>query len=486
MNPRRKRRITILAKGVALLVAVVGIDALWDRYRPLPKPMPGDASRGQLAFSESDLGSKDYFSVPRAVFDALPEVYPDLFVEGWEGMGFIPRPEDPQGPPIGLVRVQVKGMEAYATNCAVCHTGRVGQMTIVGAPNANLNLHQFGISMFTSLKRSELTVDSVDAVATKKGKPLTFLERQGIRVWLTVARAKIANKSTQWFTTELGPGRSDAINVWKRVLHVPENGHKAWVDIPNVYNQRLKTHTLLDGSMTGDAAVRASLTELEKGRPPREVLLHRQVFDDIIAYMNERLAPPKFPFPLDDAKVARGRAVFDDTCSSCHGTYGAGPHTYPNKRVRSDRLGTDPERALAMTPAMADPVRKYGYDDMLTVDAQPAYIAPPLDGVWATAPYLHNGSVPTLWHLLQDESNRPTVFWRGFNEYDSSRVGFVCAETGTALHECAMDATQRKHDPRVIFRYDANKSGNLNRGHLFGVSLPAEDKEAIVEYLKTI
>ncbi len=486
MTPQRKRRLKLFGKGVGLLVAAVGINALWDNFQPIPKPSHGDVARGEAAFSQSDLGSKNYFSIPVAVYDALPEVYPDLFVEGWAGMGFIARPDDPNGPPIGLVRVSVKGMDAYATNCAVCHTGRVAGQTIVGAPNANLNLHQFGISMFTALKRPELTVDAVAEVAEKKGKPLSFLERQEIRAYLAIARAKIANKSTEWFTTELGPGRSDAINVWKRVLKVPENGHKAWVDIPNVYNQKLKTHTLLDGSLTGDAAVRASLTELEKGRSPREVLVHRAVFDDILAYLNEGIAPPKFPFPVDAAKAERGHGLFNDTCSGCHGTYGPGPHTYPNKRVRSEKLGVDPERALAMTTAMGDPVKKYGYDEMLTVDAQPAYIAPPLDGVWATAPYLHNGSVPSLRDLLEDEANRPTVFFRGFNEYDSARVGIACTATGAAPHECAKDATQQKHDARVIFRYDTAKSGNWNRGHRFGVDLPAEDKDAIVEYLKTI
>ncbi len=481
MKLSKKSRFAI---GAALVVGFFGSRALWNRYRPLPEPTAGNVDRGEVAFSDSDLGSKEFFSIPRAIFDALPEIYPDLFVEGWQGIGFIPRESDPLGPPIGLVRVSVYGLESYAANCAICHTGRVAGKTIIGAPNANLNLHQFGISMFTSIKRPELTVEAVAAVAEQKGKPLGFVERQSIRAWIAIARNKIAKKDTKWFTTELGPGRSDAINIWKRVLHVPENGHLAWADIPTVYNQKLKTKTLLDGSLTGDSSVRAALTELEKGRPARDILVHRETFDDIMAYINGRLAPTPFPFPIDKAKADRGQGIFNDSCSSCHGTYGPGAHTYPNRRVTSEQMGVDPERALAMIPEMVDPVRQYGYAELIKIDAQPAYIAPPLDGIWATAPYLHNGSIPSLWHLLQEESNRPTVFYRGFSEFDPKHVGNACEET--APHECGMDAAQKKHDPRLIFRFDTSKSGNWNRGHRAGTTLPAEEKDALLEYLKTL
>jgi hypothetical protein len=99
------------------------------------------------------------------------------------------------------------------------------------------------------------------------------------------------------------------------------------------------------------------------------------------------------------------------------------------------------------------------------------YANQPLDGIWARAPYLHNGSVPTLRDLLNAPAERPATFYRGNDVYDRTRVGFVSdvAELGG----------------RRFSRYDTTLPGNGNMGHEYGISLPAADKDAIVEYLKT-
>jgi hypothetical protein len=99
------------------------------------------------------------------------------------------------------------------------------------------------------------------------------------------------------------------------------------------------------------------------------------------------------------------------------------------------------------------------------------YANHPLDGIWARAPYLHNGSVPTLRDLLEPPERRPAAFYRGYDVYDQARVGFVTdvpAENG-----------------RRFFRYDTSIPGNSNAGHVYGTTLTDEDKRAIVEYLKT-
>ena len=94
-----------------------------------------------------------------------------------------------------------------------------------------------------------------------------------------------------------------------------------------------------------------------------------------------------------------------------------------------------------------------------------------LDGIWARAPYLHNGSVPTLRDLLEQPEKRPPVFYRGYDVYDQSRVGFM--------------ATVREEGGREFFRYDTAVPGNSNAGHLYGTTLPDPDKLAVIEYLKT-
>jgi hypothetical protein len=102
------------------------------------------------------------------------------------------------------------------------------------------------------------------------------------------------------------------------------------------------------------------------------------------------------------------------------------------------------------------------------------YANAPLDGIWLRAPYLHNGSVPTLWDLLQPAAQRPARFYRGNDLYDPRRLGFV--------------ADQPLSQGRRLFAFDTALPGNGNAGHEgapYGTTLPDADKWALLEYLKT-
>lgn len=98
-----------------------------------------------------------------------------------------------------------------------------------------------------------------------------------------------------------------------------------------------------------------------------------------------------------------------------------------------------------------------------------AYKARPLNGVWATAPYLHNGSVPNLWELLTPANARKTKFCIG--DYNTDLVGY------TVVVDC--DAS----DPRW---FDATITGSKNSGHEYGAGLSDDDKRALIQYLKTL
>ena len=96
------------------------------------------------------------------------------------------------------------------------------------------------------------------------------------------------------------------------------------------------------------------------------------------------------------------------------------------------------------------------------------YKARPLSGIWASAPYLHNGSVPTLAALLSTE--RPPRFAVGKVEFDPQAVG---------LSDQVLDEAQ-------VSRFDSHLPGNGNGGHLYGTGLAEADKRALIEYLKTL
>ena len=94
---------------------------------------------------------------------------------------------------------------------------------------------------------------------------------------------------------------------------------------------------------------------------------------------------------------------------------------------------------------------------------------PSLRGIWATAPYLHNGSVPTLSDLLLPAARRPKKFLVGGYQFDPVRVGYVTT---------ARDAQH--------FEVDTSIAGNHNTGHEIGTALTDAERKALVEYLKTL
>ena len=132
------------------------------------------------------------------------------------------------------------------------------------------------------------------------------------------------------------------------------------------------------------------------------------------------------------------------------------------------------------------------------------YANMPLDGLWLRAPYLHNGSVPTLRDLLEPGPSRPRVFYRGYDLYDPVRVGFVSEER---YFDDEGRSRLEPGDPRRYFRFavacDPRRDhcdkyeiqcgpktaptvcGNGNEGHEYGTQLSPADKDAVVEYLKT-
>jgi len=116
------------------------------------------------------------------------------------------------------------------------------------------------------------------------------------------------------------------------------------------------------------------------------------------------------------------------------------------------------------------------------IAAGAGYLARNLSGVWATAPYLHNGSVPTIRDLLSPASQRPKIFNVGNFSYDPYNLGFV--------NKRAVDVTTGKPIPcksQEDTCFDTSLRGNANTGHEYGVyDLTPDDKTALIEYLKVL
>jgi hypothetical protein len=204
-------------------------------------------------------------------------------------------------------------------------------------------------------------------------------------------------------------------------------------------------------------------------------------FKDIRAYLLS-LSPPKYPLPVNRSLAAAGEKLFHANCSRCHGTYGE-EWTYPNKIVPIDQIGTDRRRFDGITKKFGDYYVKTWFNEDYPIRETSGYQAPPLDGIWATAPYFHNGSAATVYHVLNSKA-RPKLFTRSYrtdlDAYDAGKLGWK------------IEVLTDKPDPRKLspieYRkiYDTSQPGRGNGGHTYGDKLSEEERMAVIEYLKTL
>lgn len=196
---------------------------------------------------------------------------------------------------------------------------------------------------------------------------------------------------------------------------------------------------------------------------------------DVLAYIYS-LQPPKYPKPVDAALATKGKVLFEANCADCHGTYGVNA-SYPNYLIPAHVIKTD--SALYGSNYSAPQFVNWFNRSWFTQGSHPAklqpfegYIAPPLDGVWVTAPYLHNGSVPTLEALLNSR-NRPTYWSRDFEKpvYDYEAVGWKYVTEKAATN---------------VSTYNTTLPGYGAGGHTFGDRFTAAERKAVTEYLKTL
>lgn len=218
----------------------------------------------------------------------------------------------------------------------------------------------------------------------------------------------------------------------------------------------------------------SGLLTMQDSTEAREIDSH---FPDVVAYL-KTIEAPAYPEAIDQTLAEQGKLVFIDNCQVCHGSYGEN-ESYPNMLVKHELIQTD--RLLADTyfdrPEFVDWYNDSWFSkgaDAGDFDPERGYIAPPLDGVWATAPYLHNGSVPTVEDLL-NSAQRPTYWQRTFgtdmDDYDTQKMGWIYTV------EASGEGTQV---------YDTEIPGYGNQGHTFGDQLSTEERTAVIEYLKTL
>jgi mono/diheme cytochrome c family protein len=477
-----KRR--LLAGLVTLVVLGGGLAGFgWYKFLRIEE-QPAFASQEEW-FKYGSLGSEGQRGIPYWIWFVLPRIFPEFLPGpgGYKsfGLGW----ESGQEVPSGFAKKTV-GFPRVTNNCAVCHTASYRTSRddvphlVAAGPGHTTNVQ----AMLRFLTRcAEDPRFNADVILNELTliTDLSFIDRQLYRWLIVPLTRKALLRQRQQFTwmnrhgwPDWGPGRDDPMNLTKYFMtSMPVDNSTGQADFPSVWNLKIRDGKGKYLNWTGDTPSPYSViidSALGLGAPAGEPFLRQM--RQLLEFLRE-LAPPRYPFAdqVDKQLAATGRALYATHCASCHAADGKRTNTV----IPIEEIGTDRERMDTWTQAAADlanqTVKRLGIDRPQMVKQQ-GYLAMPLDGIWLRAPYLHNGSVPTLGALLEPVARRPAVFHRGYDLLlaASEDVGFV---------------SSGPEAERVGFRFDTAERGNSNRGHLYGVDLPPGEKRALVEFLKT-
>jgi hypothetical protein len=238
--------------------------------------------------------------------------------------------------------------------------------------------------------------------------------------------------------------------------------------------------------------------------------------------LTTRMSAPRWPWALDEALAAKGKIIFDRDCAStCHGS-GEGAPPWTTKITKIEEVKTDsrqlkvykrqafsgvlegakfpfdvekapleksdtvlrilknattgslfsiPHRSNDLEPFDLE-LAKISHQKAFMPPSEHGYEARVLSGVWAAAPYLHNGSVPTLAELLKPAAERKPSFKIG-SAYDPVAVGLAPEQSQFSATLITTDCSEQD-------------SGNSRCGHDYGTLLSEADKRALLEYLKKL
>ncbi|HEV2735356.1 MAG TPA: hypothetical protein VGV85_11000 [Longimicrobiaceae bacterium] len=205
----------------------------------------------------------------------------------------------------------------------------------------------------------------------------------------------------------------------------------------------------------------------------------------VMGWLDASYAPPRFPGPVDEAAARAGGALFAARCAGCHGTYDDATRprrlvAFPNRLVPQDSMGTDATRWRAIDDRLLASLARTAYARHVAPRRTGGYVAPILSGLWATAPYLHNGSVPTLWQLMTP-AERPARFSVGGHRLDHAAVGIAGVPDADGVYRYLAGYVPWS-EPEL---YDTRMPGRGNRGHERPFAgLADAEKRALLEYLK--
>ncbi len=457
--------LSILGIGIFISVAAINKSPLTDPNAPVfiqpSEQRSGDSQKGL-----------DYLITGDYIKSGLPYDY-YKFLNGKDTANLLGRTGKNELISYNFTLVKApNGVEVVVPNCLQCHAQVFDGKLYIGLGNSMLdfsNTAQAEIKYVTAATKilkifshSQYEASAGMIRSYKTVFPYLQTEVQGVNPADRLAAVLAAHRdpvTLEWSDTAK--------------LEIPDE--VVPTDVPAWWLLKKKNAMFYNGFGRGDFGTFLMLSNLltvKDTNEAKEVSVH---FGDVLAYIKS-IQPPKYPYPVNAQLAATGKEIFTTTCSRCHGNYGS-ESSYPNLLIPESVIQTDSSlyKSNYQNPQFMDWFNKSWY----ATSAHPAkleafggYIAPPLDGIWITAPYLHNGSVPDLESLLNSRL-RPKYWQRDLkhSEYDYEKVGWRYTNKESA-------------DSKKV--YNTTLPGYGNYGHTFGDALSDNARKALIEYLKTL
>ena len=430
--------------------------------------------------------------------------------------------------PIGMVSAELGAfpgvrIEAANMSCAACHAGvlydaqgRPTRDVWLGLPNSSLNLETYTRAVYDGLRLSSRDRDRFGRRIESTYPEMGWRERLTLR-WLLLPRIErrlsvleSTLRSPAPFSNG-GAGRTNGVGSLKnqlglldRASYHPDIGTTS---IPALAFRGFRSSLLYDGcyAVPGEprfvaraaaddtpshrdalAAIVAFFTVPIMGVTPERAERSIPEARRVMGFLS-RTTPPRFPGAVDESLVPRGRGVYEHRCAGCHGVYAGNSRpfrliAFPNRLIAQSDMGTDSSRWHDIDSPLISRLEHSVMARHVAADRTGGYVAPILSGLWATAPYLHNGSVPTVWHLMHPEA-RPARFQVGGHRLDFDRMGI--AGTPDSAGDYRYPAGYRPWTEPEL--YDNRRPGLSNRGHVREfIGLDLADERALLEFLKCL
>jgi hypothetical protein len=465
---------------VVLAVLAIGGLIAFSLYRQVDRiSVPQDLATDEQHFKYGSIGSDVEGALPYWIWRAMPEVCPHLLPGGYRSLGLIQ--ETGMDRPIGFSRRRTGFVDTVGLNCAVCHTASVRDTpdapprAYVGATSHQLNLWGYFNFVLSCSQDPRFVPDTVLPIIGRM-TDLSLLDRFIYRLAVKQTREASAARAAKvaWIGQRppWGPGRVDTFNPYKTLLFDLDMSNDSSIgtaDFMTIWNQKLRDDLWVHWDGNNNSVAERNLSAaIGAGATPASLDFPR--IERIRSWIWS-LKPPVYPYEIDHGLARTGGALYERQCARCHEPGGADF----GKVVPVADIGTDPERTRAFDQAMAGHMNRIGTGypwKFSRFRVTNGYVNGPIDGAWLRAPYLHNGSVPSLRSLLDKADRRPATFYKGHDLFDRKGVGYVSTEPAVR--------------GRQLFEFDTRLRGNGNSGHAYGTDLTDAEKDALVEYLKTL